>query len=237
MNLCKGAVPTRLFEKTSRWFDRARAALLEQIPCARGCSHCCKGVFPVTILDRAQIQQGLGLLEREKRQVIMQRALDQATLIEQAAPSLIYSPFIDQWADRDIDTLVEQFSHLECPALLSDGSCAVYPFRPLTCRSMGIPQTVGTMVEGACAVQTAVPLIRLPVSYREEEDLLLKEEADLLMRQMTLEATAGEEILLPYAFLLSNKTGEATGTAPRQQLSARVKVSCLSDGSACSSAG
>ncbi|MCP9464611.1 MAG: YkgJ family cysteine cluster protein [Nitrospira sp.] len=201
MNSGESFLLARLFERTSHWFDRAKAALLEQIPCARGCSHCCKGVFPVTILDRAQIQQGLGSLELEKRQVIVQRALDQTRLIEQAAPALTHNPFIDQWADLDIDALVERFAHLECPALLPDGSCAVYPFRPLTCRSMGIPPAVGTMVEGACAVQTAVPLIRLPSLYREEEEQLLKEEADLLVRHMTLEATEGEEILLPYAFL------------------------------------
>ncbi|MCP9456615.1 MAG: hypothetical protein NNA18_10965 [Nitrospira sp.] len=190
----------------------------------------------MTILDRVQIQQGLGGLEPEKRRSIVQRALDQTRLIEQAAPVLTRNLFIDQWADHDIDALVEQFSHLECPALLSDGSCAVYPFRPLTCRSMGIPQAVGTTVEGACAVQTAVPLVQLPLFYREEENHLLQEEANLLMHQMILEATEGEEILLPYAFL-AERISEAVEEAPRQQLSDRVKVSCLADGSACSSAG
>jgi Fe-S-cluster containining protein len=210
MNSCERLLPARLFEGTSHWFDRARAALLEQIPCARGCSDCCKGVFAVTILDRVQIHQGLSSLEAEKRQVIVQRALDQTRLIEQAAPALTGNPFIDQWADHDIDALVERFAHLECPALLPDGSCAVYPFRPLTCRSMGIPQTVGAMVEGACVVQTAVPLVKLPLLYREEETHLLKEETDLLARQMTLEAVEGEEILLPYAFL-ADGIGEVTG--------------------------
>jgi hypothetical protein len=36
----------------------------------------------------------------------------------------------------------------------------VYEFRPITCRTMGVPVESDGMVHGACNVQTAVPIIR-----------------------------------------------------------------------------
>lgn len=197
----RGDLSSGLFEKTSLWFQRAKAALLEQIPCAQGCSHCCRGIFPVTILDRNEIRRGLRILQPTKRRTILQRARAQVTIIERAAPQLVRSRFIDHWTDSDVDALVERFADLDCPALQSDGRCGLYAFRPLACRSMGIPHEAGGLVEGACAVQTAVPLIRLSQFYREEEECLVREEASHLARLRAQEAVEGEELFLPYAFL------------------------------------
>ncbi|MCP9443264.1 MAG: YkgJ family cysteine cluster protein [Nitrospira sp.] len=190
-----------IFEKTSLWFQRAKAALLDQVPCAQGCSHCCRGLFPVTILDRNEIQRGLRALQPTKRRTILRRARAQVKMIERAAPRLVPTRFIDQWTDGDVDALAERFADLDCPALQSDGSCGLYAFRPLTCRSMGIPHEAGGLVEGACAIQTAVPLIRLSQFYREEEERLVREEASHLARLRAQESIKGEEMFLPYAFL------------------------------------
>ena len=193
--------PSALFEKTARWFDHARAALLDELPCSQGCSHCCVGIFPVTVLDRQEIQRGLRILSSEERQGIVQRAIEQTRLIETSAPQLAHSHFIDGWQDRETDILVEQYRQLPCPGLRTDGSCGVYAFRPLTCRSMGIPQEVDGLVYGACAVQASVPIVRLSQSLRQEDDALMTEEAEQLTRLRDRDGTEGEELLLPYAFV------------------------------------
>ncbi len=204
----RGSLSFGLFEKTSLWFQRAKAALLDQIPCAQGCSHCCRGIFPVTILDRNEIQRGLRTLQPTQRRTILQRARAQVKMMERAAPRLARTWFIDQWGDGDVDAMAERFADLNCPALQSDGSCGIYAFRPLTCRSMGIPRDVGEIVEGACAIQTAIPLVRLPRSYREEEDRLINEEAEHLAQSRNLNLTQGEELFLPYAFLHDKAEGQ-----------------------------
>ena len=193
--------PSTLFDKTARWFDRARAALLDDLPCSKGCSHCCVGVFPVTVLDRQEIQRGLCALSSEERQAIVQRAIEQTRLMESDVSELASDRFIDVWQDRDTDALIERYSELPCPALQSDGTCGVYAFRPLTCRSMGIPSEVDRLMHGACAVQTAVPIIRLSQSLRQEEDRLVAEEAEQLAYLRHGGGTDGEEMLLPYAFV------------------------------------
>ncbi len=193
-----------LAQKTSHWFDRAHAALLGQVPCQAGCYRCCIGPFPITILDRTQIQRGLLQLSDRQRQAIQERAIAHAASMEAAFPQLAASPFLDRWPDTLVEQLVEQFADLPCPALAPDGRCAIYAFRPLTCRSMGIPSEETGRVEGACDIQTSIPIIRLSQALRLEEEQLAGEEAAQLATQQQVEPTEGEELLLPYAFLPEN---------------------------------
>jgi len=193
--------PSTLFEKTSRWFERATAALLEQVPCRRGCSHCCIGTFPVTILDRQKLQEGLSRLPDVQRLAIQQKARDQVAAIEARFPQLTASQMVDTWPDQLTEQLDEQFKNMPCPALDPEGHCTVYAYRPLTCRSMGIPPEQDGHIEGACDIQTAVPIIRLSQPLREEEDRLAGEEAEQLEALRLTLQSQGEELLLPYAFL------------------------------------
>ncbi|HEX7767453.1 MAG TPA: YkgJ family cysteine cluster protein [Nitrospira sp.] len=188
-------------EKTSQWFARAAAALLDQVPCRQGCCHCCIGTFPVTILDRQHLQEGLARLPDAQRRAIQQNAQDQVAAIEGKFPRLAGSPMLDGWSDQLTEQVAEQFQDLPCPALSSDGRCQVYAFRPLTCRSMGIPPDQEGCVEGACDIQTAVPIIRLSPPFREEEDRLAGEESQQLTALRLKLQCHGEELLLPYAFL------------------------------------
>jgi Fe-S-cluster containining protein len=190
-----------LFDKTTRWFERARAALVAELPCRQGCFHCCLGLFPVTILDRQEIRRGLRSLVDQERRAIEQEARRQVSMLAASSARLARHPFIDDWPDEETNRLMEQFDRLPCPALKSDGSCSVYAFRPLVCRSMGIPSEVDGVVHGACAVQTSVPLIRVPEILRREETRLVESEADAIARLRQEERVPGEELLSPYAFL------------------------------------
>lgn len=195
-------MPSRsLFRKTSHWFERAKASLLDSLPCRQGCSHCCIGLFPVTLLDRQEIQRGLASLTAEDRRRMEDRAREQVNQLGVAAPRLMTNQFVDRWSDEEMDGIIEQFESLPCPALESDGRCGLYEFRPLVCRSMGIPPDDGLRVTGACAIQNAVPLVRLSKSLREEESVLAGLEARHLADARMTPDSPGEEVLLSYAFL------------------------------------
>lgn len=155
----------------------------------------------MTILDRQNLREGLARLPDTQRLAIQQTARAQVAAIEARFPRLSTSQMVDTWPDRLTEQLAEQFKDLPCPALAADGTCAVYAFRPLICRSMGIPTDRHGCTEGACDIQTAAPIIRLSPPLREEEDRLAGEEADQLATlRLTLQCQ-GEELLLPYAFL------------------------------------
>lgn len=154
----------------------------------------------MTLLDRQELQRGLRSLPPDRREVIVRKAAHQRAAIAAAAPRLVDNPFVDDWQDRDIDDLAARFADLPCPALDEDGSCGLYDFRPLACRSMGIPSDDGQVVQGACEVQTFIPVKRLSRALREEEDLLAQQEAEALAAVRRQVEAAGEELLLPYAF-------------------------------------
>ena len=70
---------------------------------------------------------------------------------------------------------------------------------------MGIPTENRGLTQGACDVQTFIPIVRLPSALREEADHLAQEEAAFLnaLRQTT--GSPGEEVFLPYGFLARHR--------------------------------
>ena len=193
--------PLPIFEQADHWFRRARASLLEALPCRNGCSRCCIGPFPITMLDVDELQRGMAALPPEKRAGIVERAVRQTTAIQAAYPQLGDDRKLDDWSDQVIDELVTRFADLPCPALQDDGSCGIYPFRPITCRTMGIPIEKAGVMSGACDVQTSVPLVRLPQSIRDEEDRFAEKEARAIAMLQETRHDSGEEVLLPFGFL------------------------------------
>ena len=193
--------PSAIFDQADHWFRRAKAALLGTIPCGKGCCRCCIGPFPITLVDVKELQRGLRTLPAAPRRRIEERARRQTTTIEAAYPHLASDPLLDSWTDDQTDELVSRFADLPCPALQEDGACGLYEFRPVTCRTMGIPMETHGMVTGACDTQTFVPVIRLSQSIRSEEDRLAEQEARLLEKGRTGRALVGDEVLLPYGFL------------------------------------
>ncbi|HET8720922.1 MAG TPA: YkgJ family cysteine cluster protein [Nitrospira sp.] len=189
-----------LASKTDDWYRRANASLLSQLPCRAGCFHCCTGIFPITRLDLPLLQEGLAQLPADQREGIEARAMRQVNALEAAYPRLRMRPSLDGWADDQIDEAVQSFHESPCPALQADGLCAVYAYRPLTCRSMGIPTRQDGIVNGACSIQTFVPVTQLSASLEMEEQELAASEAAAL-EQLPEVDMEGEEIFLPYAFV------------------------------------
>ena len=194
-----------LYKKTNHWFQRASAALLGEVPCRLGCTSCCIGPFPITLLDVQTLQQGLADLPPDHRQRIAQRAAEQTAAMEAAFPQLTHSTLLDTWSDQEIDRLVTEFHDRPCPALEADGRCGLYDYRPLVCRSMGIPTEDRGLAHGACEVQTFIPIVRLPSVFREEEDRLAQEEAASLDAFRRATGLTGEEVFLPYGFLAERR--------------------------------
>jgi Fe-S-cluster containining protein len=124
--------------------------------------------------------------------------------MEARYPNLKNSCVLDKWDDALIDQLVTDFAELPCPALQPDGSCGIYESRPITCRTMGIPTEEQGLVQGACEIQTFVPIRRLPPPIRDQERQLAHREAAALDRLRQQRKAEGEEILLAYGFVGMN---------------------------------
>ena len=201
MEAPRSSIASSIFDRADHWFFRAKSSLLGGIPCGKGCSRCCIGPFAITVLDVEELQRGLQLIPVRKRKQIEEHARRQVADIEARYPHLATDPIVDNCPDGQIDQLVTQFADMPCPALENDGSCGLYEFRPVTCRTMGIPFETSGLVNGACDIQTFIPVVRLSRSLRTEEDELAEQEARQLERGRSRRALRGDEVLLPYGFI------------------------------------
>lgn len=104
-----------LNEKLAKFF----AQQSPYIHCKEGCSYCCKNAqFPYSKIEFEYLMQGFGLLDDEKKQLILKRIEE----IKQAQ-----SEVEDQ----------SEFTY-DCPFLI-DGRCCVYENRGIICRTFGLP--------------------------------------------------------------------------------------------------
>ena len=139
-----------------------------------------------------------------QRGEIEARAQRQIAAIEARYPRLAIDPHLENCPDEEIDQLVTEFADLPCPALQDDRTCALYDYRPITCRTMGIPTETAGTVQGACETQTFIPVVKLSDSLRAEEDRLAEKEAGLLRAGKWLKSFRGDEVLLPYGFVMES---------------------------------
>ena len=109
--------------------------------CRPGCTQCCKGVFAISQLDAARLQDGLRQLWRhdpERAQAVRERAREAVVRLSADLPD---DPPNGMLLDEDAERLLEDLDDDEpCPALdPATGTCDLYSSRPLTCRAFGPP--------------------------------------------------------------------------------------------------
>jgi Fe-S-cluster containining protein len=122
--------------------ERAGGALA----CRPGCTECCIGPFPISRLDAWRLRRGLEELSRQEpgtADAILARARDAVRVFSQSFPGDAACGLLDG-DDTAEDAFFDAHAALPCPALDSrDGTCALYAFRPLTCRTYGPPVLIG----------------------------------------------------------------------------------------------
>ncbi len=123
--------------------DTALASATERagdwLACRPGCHQCCVGVFAISQFDAEQLREGLALAPAEVAGRIRSRAAQsRARLLEEfpgdpATGQLFTEP-------QHEEAFPEFANHEPCPVLDPDtGTCDLYAFRPVQCRTFGPP--------------------------------------------------------------------------------------------------
>lgn len=154
-----------------------------RLACRLGCTECCLGPFPITLLDARRLAHGLDALR--------QREPERAAAIERRAGAAIGALKRGFPGDPDSGRLNEDEGAREafftrhaarpCPALdPRTGACELYEARPLTCRSYGPPVRVAGENLPPCrlcfkgASPRTVARRRVTVDADDLEDRLLR---------------------------------------------------------------
>jgi len=128
----------QLLGEIDTWFDGCAARYPEQVACRKGCHACCRGLFDITLLDAALLQQGFLALPATSRRNILTRCRQRLASLQQRWPEFD-APWIlnrlpsDEWQEMPEEDTTP------CPLLADSGLCLVYNHRPMTCRLHGLP--------------------------------------------------------------------------------------------------
>ncbi len=99
-------------EKLAAYFERDAAA----IKCKKGCTFCCENAdYPLSLLEMRYLMQGFSKLDKDRHDKVRHNIGQLKAKLVARGELYIYP----------------------CPFLI-DGECAVYPYRPLTCRVHGL---------------------------------------------------------------------------------------------------
>jgi Fe-S-cluster containining protein len=201
-----------------RWEEQGDRALLRRVDgelakgarragshlaCRVGCTECCQGPFPITVLDARRLAEGLAELQARDpaaAAAIRARARADREAMRRGFPG-------DGATGRlgEDEAARERFFARQgarpCPALdPHTGACGLYAARPLTCRSYGPPVRIGREDLPPCrlcfvgASPREVERCRVEVDPDDLEDRLLRRLAGAGWR-------VGAETIVAYALL------------------------------------
>jgi Fe-S-cluster containining protein len=130
---------------------RARRHLV----CRLGCTPCCIGPFDITALDAARLARGLIVLHRDDAEAafgVRARAPRQWREMAAHFPGDASNGTLAQ-DDGGRVRFFDAFVDVPCRALdPAAGACALYAWRPLSCRSFGLPVRCGSQTLPPCSL-------------------------------------------------------------------------------------
>lgn len=136
------------------------------IKCARRCTDCCYAVFGLFLIEAAYLKYHFDMLDESIRMEILRRAAQAAEELRLIQKRLNY--YTD---DPVMQGYALSRQRVRCPLLTEEDECALYPYRPITCRVYGIP----VAVQGRARVcwkagferGKQYPTFNLDVAYKE----------------------------------------------------------------------
>jgi Fe-S-cluster containining protein len=121
--------------------------------CRIGCTSCCIGLFDITALDAARIARGAAALSRvepEAANAIRRRAQVQWCEVEADFPGDPRSRILGE-NENQRSEFFARHDDAPCPALDPQSrACLLYAWRPLSCRSFGLPVRCGSQLLPPC---------------------------------------------------------------------------------------
>jgi len=123
--------------------DAALASTTERsgnhLACHPGCHQCCIGVFTISQFDAEQLREGLALAPEDVATRIRSRAAQSRKRLRKDFPGDPITGLLFTQPHHE-EAFAEFANDEPCPVLDPDtGTCDLYAFRPVQCRTFGPP--------------------------------------------------------------------------------------------------
>jgi Fe-S-cluster containining protein len=128
-----------LLSEVDGWFRRCFQHYPDLIACRNGCSHCCRGLFDITLLDAFYLKRGFDALPVPDKCRLTQAANLRLKPLSQVNQAFVAPWLLNGIPEDDWEKLMPEEDETPCLLLSEDGGCMLYEHRPMTCRLNGIP--------------------------------------------------------------------------------------------------
>ena len=124
-------------------FERVRSSYPDLVICKEQCSSCCHALFDLSLVEALYLNRAF--LERIGDGSVRDAILTRADQADRQATRIKRKAFKDSQAGKDSNEILRKMASLSlrCPLLNDDDRCALYQFRPITCRLYGVPTAIG----------------------------------------------------------------------------------------------
>jgi len=185
-----------LLAQVDSWFARSMELYPEKISCRSGCSHCCRSLFDITLLDAYYLKLGFDALPAETRELVQKKSLERLRLMREQWPEFDHPFVLNHRPEEEWEPLMPEEDETPCVLVGEDGRCLVYENRPMTCRLHGIPliDTTGELMHDDWCTMNFVDVdpveldgITAPFDamFRQEVSLFRDFTGELLKKRMS----------------------------------------------------
>ncbi len=115
-------------------FNKMEQDYGSMVKCRRQCADCCHAVFGLFLIEAAYINHHFNTLDEDEQKQILKRAAEADKELRQMQEKL--AEYQDD-PQKQVNAMARE--RIRCPLLDGKDECALYPFRPITCRVYGIP--------------------------------------------------------------------------------------------------
>lgn len=125
----------KILEHADEHFGAVARTQPGNLMCRLGCTMCCHGLFEIGAADVSVIAEGLDSLSVVDRDALVSRA---EAIIEETS-----HPDLRDCSAEEKDQFFSRSENIPCPALGPNGACSIYEWRPIVCRTFGLPLREG----------------------------------------------------------------------------------------------
>ncbi|WP_321404580.1 YkgJ family cysteine cluster protein [Maridesulfovibrio sp.] len=229
-----------LVAEVDKTFNKISEQTEDGIKCAKGCSDCCHALFDLTLVEAIYINRKFNEnYSGMDRSEIMQEADKADRLIHKIKRRAFKA---SQSGASTTEILKEiSLARVKCPCLKENNLCALYDYRPLTCRIYGVPMNIGGQAH-SCQKSGFTPGKSYPTINMDTLQSKLMQLSEELAASINSSLTELPEVLVPLSMaLVTDYTpeylGANTGDKPEPEAPAAEQSeacgTCDKDKSAC----
>ena len=123
-------------------FGRVKNSHPEGVKCSVGCADCCYALFDLTLVEAVYINT---YFHENMDKSLKEKILGEAGVVDRHVHKIKRAAYKDFERGKKEDEIMLSLAEMRvrCVMLDDQNRCAIYSFRPLTCRLYGIPVSIG----------------------------------------------------------------------------------------------